>query len=256
MNLKLPAKWDGKDGVYKLIIEPGIVRIENISTTNKVAIPALDLPRFDDESELYIKDNYSESRATIRSKTDIAHGGVLWSRYLPEFIAKPFLFVPAPPRMALSRNRTLRLLEDVPVTTLRTDLFDTKELKNTPGEASVEFQHLEKDTVASPPANALSSGVGSSSVTEEADKETDGKDKAEEEEKDSRPEETESPGNQSDKVDQGEAQFDDSCQVPPPPVGGFLRQLRTGAAAGGARRRGLGIAGLSGSRARAGSGSG
>jgi len=215
MNLKLPANWDGKDGVYRLIIEPGTVSVESLSMNIKVAIPALDLPRFDDESELYIKDNYSESRATIRSKTDISHGGLLRSRYLPQFISQPFLRLPAPPRMALSRNRPLRLLEDVPVTTLRKDVFDTEELKNTPGEASVEFKHLEKDTVASPPANALSSGVGSSSGTEEADKETDGEDKAEEEEKDSRPEETESQGNQSDKMDQGKVEFDDSCQVPP-----------------------------------------
>ena len=87
-----------------------------------------------------------------------------------------------------------------------------------PGEASSAVGHLEKDTVASPPANALSPGVGPSSGKEEAGKARDGKDKAEEKERDSRPEETESQGNQSDKMDQGKVEFDDSCKVPPSPV--------------------------------------
>ena len=215
MYLSLPVEWDGKDGVHRLIVEPGTVRIENLSTKIQVVIPVLDLPRFDDELELYIKDNYSESRATIRSKTDIAHGNVLCSRYLPEFIAQPCLRLPAPPRIALSRKGTLRVLEDGSATTPPKKRVETEALEDTPTEASSAVGHLEKDTVASPLANALSPGVGSSSGTEEVDKERDGKDKAEEEEKDSRPEENERQGNQSDKMDQGKVEFDDSSQVPP-----------------------------------------
>ena len=109
------------------------------------------------------------------------------------------------------------MLEDGSATTPPTKRVETEALFHTPGEASSAVLHLEKDTLASPLANALSPGVGSSG-TEEADKERDGKDKAEEEvEKDSRPEETESQGNQSDKMDTGKLDFDDSSQVPPSP---------------------------------------
>ena len=178
MYLSLPVDWDGKDGVYRLIVEPGTVRIENLSTKIKVVIPTLDLPRFDDESDLFIKHNYSESRATICSKTDIAHGGVLCSRYLPEFIARHGFRIPCPPRIALSRNMTLRMLEDGSATTPPKKRVETEALFHTHGEASSAVLHLEKDTLASPLANALSPGVGSSG-TEEADKERDGADKAE-----------------------------------------------------------------------------
>ena len=218
MLLVLPADWDGKDGVYGLIVEPGTVSTENPSTKKKVVIPALDLPRFDDESDLYIKDNYSETRATIRSRTDVAHGGVPCARYLPEFIAQPCYRLPAPPRIALSRNRSLKMLEDGSATTPPKNKVETA-LALGSGSPASPFANPEKDTADSAPANTLSPGVGSSSGAEKADKELDGKDKAEEEEKDSRPEETESQGNQSDKMEQGKGEFDDSCQVPPPPVG-------------------------------------
>ena len=110
------------------------------------------------------------------------------------------------------------MLEDGSATTPPTKRVETEGLFHTPGEASSAVLHLEKDTLASPPADALSPGVGSSG-TEEADKERDGKDKAEEEvEKDSRPEETQTQGNQSVKMDWGEVEFDDSSQIPPSPV--------------------------------------
>ena len=107
------------------------------------------------------------------------------------------------------------MLEYGSAATPPTKRIETEALFYTPGEASTAVLHLEKDTLASPLANALSPGVGSSG-TEEADKERDGTDKAEEEEeKDSRPEETERQGNQSDKMDQGKVEFEDSSQIPP-----------------------------------------
>ena len=140
------------------------------------------------------------------------------SRYLPEFIARHCFRIPCPPRIALSRNKTLRMLEDGSATTPPLKRVESGALEDTPTEASSPVGHVEKDTVASPPAKALSPGVCSLSGTEEADNERDEKDKAEEKEKDSRSEETESQGNQSDKMDKGKVDFDDSSQVPPSPV--------------------------------------
>ena len=180
------------------------------------------------------------------------------SRYLPDFIAQPSLRLPAPPRIALSRKGPSRMIEDGSATTPPEKTVETEASGCTPTEASSAFGRLEKDMVdgrLSPSERPFArswfewdGGGGQGAGREGQGRGGGGEGQSPTGDPESgEPERQDGPG---------EGRIPRFCPRSAAACRGILRHLRTGAAAGGARRRGLGITGLSGSRARAGSGSG
>lgn len=108
-NLKLPADWEAF-GVYTVVVDRAELCITNRFTGHRAPVPRDKIPSCEDRSELYIDWNWSEVRATLKSRSDPASPGFRCSLALPDVVVGKDIVLPAPPRQALARGSTPKRL--------------------------------------------------------------------------------------------------------------------------------------------------
>jgi hypothetical protein len=108
MSMPLPPDWD-TFGVYSVKFVDGKVYVSNDTTGKSTALPASCVPPFGAAEDLYIVSNWSETRATLKSKAAPEHAGVILHQYLPDLVCDHAVAMPAPCRTALSRASASRV---------------------------------------------------------------------------------------------------------------------------------------------------
>ena len=111
--LILPPSWDATDGIFDLDCSGQCVILRNRYTSSCCTIPAQDLAPFQALDDFFIKDNFSETKAVLKSHLNPAHPGLVCSRFLPNFIVNESIVIPSPPRIALSRTKTMKTIQDI-----------------------------------------------------------------------------------------------------------------------------------------------
>jgi len=108
----LPPDYDEKDGIFFLTVSKECVVLNNRFTKATCNIPASEVPPFQTDDDLVIKENFSETRAALKSRYDPAHPGFLCSKFLPNFVVDESVLLPSPPRIAHSRSKSMKAIED------------------------------------------------------------------------------------------------------------------------------------------------
>jgi len=96
----LPPRWP-IDGIYSVCVEKGSVYVVHLFTKSTYPLDASVLPAFNEPDYLWVDQNYSEKRASVRSLVDPTHDGILMANACTDHVVNKRLVAPKPYPIAL-----------------------------------------------------------------------------------------------------------------------------------------------------------